>query len=552
MKLDLSYKNCTVGNLLTELAHRLPDHQALVYPYRNLRWNFARLEEEAVRAAQSLLALGIEKGDRVAIWATNTPEWIVLQFALAKIGAILVTVNTALGRREIEYLLAQSETSTLFLISGFRDVNYLATLREIAPELPHQAFGALRSKNLPFLRRVIYLGEETQPGMLRYSDLLELAGRVAPGELSRREATLDVDGVINMQYTSGTTGFPKGVMLSHRNILNNGSYLGDGLGYTPSDRLCLAVPLFHCFGCVIGVLGAYTHGTTMIPLEFFDPRQVLEIVSRERCTAIYGVPTMFIAVLEHPDFHQYDLSSLRTGVMAGSLCPIELMKQAIAKMHLRELTIAYGLTEASPGVTQTSRFDTLEKRTTTVGRALPEVEVKIVDPGDGNTLEPGQQGELLTRGYHVMKGYYKNEAATRETITTEGWLRTGDLASMDQEGYFVITGRIKDMIIRGGENIYPKEIEEYLRTHPAVSDVAVYGVPSSRYGEEVAAAVKLKPGLKMNAEELRRFCEGNLSRFKIPKHIQFVESYPLTASGKIQKFILRERAAADFGLENVS
>ena len=449
MKADLSYKDCTVGGLLTELAQRLPDHEALIYPYRSLRWNFGRVEQEAVRVARSLLALGIEKGDRAAIWATNIPEWVVLQFALAKIGAILVTVNTALGRREVEYLLRQSETSTIFLISGFRNVNYLAILREIVPELSQPAWDALSSANLPLLKRVIYLGEESQAGMLRYSDLVELAEGVTPAELSRREAELHVDDVINMQYTSGTTGFPKGVMLSHRNILNNGSYLGDGMRYTPADRLCLPVPLFHCFGCVIGVLGAYTHGTTLIPLESFDPRQVLEIVSGERCTSIYGVPTMFIAVMEHPEFHRYDLSSLRTGVMAGSLCPMELMKQAIARMHLTELTIAYGLTEASPGVTQTSPEDSLERRTSTVGRALPEVEVKIVDPADGRTLEAGQQGELLTRGYHVMKGYYKNETATRETITPDGWLRSGDLASMDREGYVVITGRIKDMIIRG-------------------------------------------------------------------------------------------------------
>ena len=552
MKANLSYKDCTIGSLLTELAQRLPDHEALIYPYRSLRWNFGRLEQEAVRVARSLLALGIEKGDRVAIWATNIPEWVVLQFALAKVGAILVTVNTALGRREVEYLLRQSETSTLFLISGFRSVNYVAILREIVPELSQQSWDGLSSANLPFLKRVIYLGEENQAGMLRYSDLVELAQGITAAELSRREANLEVDDVINMQYTSGTTGFPKGVMLSHRNILNNGCYLGDGLRYTSADRLCLPVPLFHCFGCVIGVLGAFTHGATLIPLESFDPRQVLEIVSGERCTAIYGVPTMFIAVMEHPEFHRYELSSLRTGVMAGSLCPMELMKQAIDRMHLTELTIVYGLTEASPGVTQTSPEDSLERRTSSVGRTLPEVEVKIVDPADGRTLEAGQQGELLTRGYHVMKGYYKNEAATRETITPDGWLRSGDLASMDREGYVVITGRIKDMIIRGGENIYPKEIEEYLRTHPAVSDVAVYGVPSARYGEEVAAAVKLRPGAQTDPEDLRCFCEGNISKFKLPRYIQFVESYPLTASGKIQKYILRQRAATDFGLEHVS
>jgi fatty-acyl-CoA synthase len=545
---EVSYKNITIGALLTELGQRLPDHEALVYPYRDLRWSFRRLEEESIKLARGLLALGIQKGDRVSIWATNVPEWVVLQFALAKIGAILVTVNTAFGRREVEYLLQQSETSTLFLISGFRTVNYVQIIRDIVPELSNCKPGELHSANLPFLKRVIFIGGDTEdpnvgPGMLRYSGVSSLAGTVTMDELRRREETLDLDDVINMQYTSGTTGFPKGVMLSHRNILNNGSSLADGLRYTPADRLCLPVPLFHCFGCVIGVLGAYSHGTTLIPLEHFDPHQVLEIVHRERCTAIYGVPTMFIAEMEQPDFDRYDLSNLRTGIMAGSLCPMELMKQVIQKMHLTELCIAYGLTEASPGVTLTAPDDTLERRTATAGRALPGVEVKIAEPETGKELPPGQQGELLTRGYHVMKGYYKNDQATREAITPDGWLRTGDLATMDAEGYVVITGRIKDMIIRGGENIYPKEIEEYLRTHPSVSDVAVYGIPSRKYGEEVGAAVKLRPGSQATAEELRAYCEGNISKFKIPRYLHFVDSFPMTASGKIQKFVLRERAS---------
>ncbi len=546
---NMSFKDITVGNLLTELSRQIPDREALVYPDRNLRWSFSRLEEEARRVAMGLLALGIEKGDRVAIWATNVPEWVVLQFALAKIGAVLVTVNTGLGRREVEYLLQQSETSTLFLISGFRSLNYLETLREVAPELSSAKPGDLKSTMLPQLRKVIYIGEDPQPGMLHYRDLFELSRRASPADLRRRQAAMHVDDVINMQYTSGTTGFPKGVMLSHRNILNNASYLGDGLCYTPADRLCLTVPLFHCFGCVLGVLGAYTHGTTLIPLEFFDPRRALEYVSSEFCTAIYGVPTMFIAELEQPDFERYDLSSLRTGIMAGALCPMELMKQVIQRMNLSELCIVYGLTEASPGVTMTSPHDTIERRTSTVGRALPNVEVKIIDPKDGFEVPLGQPGELITRGYHVMKGYFKDEQATREAITPEGWLHTGDLATMDEEGYVVITGRIKDMIIRGGENIYPKEVEEFLRTHEAVSDVAVYGVPSGRYGEEVAAAVMLKPGMQVTVEELQELCRCNLARFKVPRYIQFVTGFPLTASGKIQKFVLRQRAAADFGLD---
>lgn len=545
----ISYKDITLGNLLTDLADRLPDHEALVYPSLKLRWTFEQLEADACRIARGLLGLGVEKGDRVAIWATNVPEWVILQFALAKIGAILVTVNTALQRREVEYLLRQSETSTLFLISGFRALDYVATLRTIIPELVEAAPDALQSAALPDLRRVVFMGEGRQPGMLQYGDLLSLAESVPEEDVRRRQGSLDIDEVINMQYTSGTTGFPKGVMLSHRNILNNASSLGDGLRYSPDDRLCLTVPLFHCFGCVIGVLGTYTHGAALIALEYFDPKAALEAVSQERCTSIYGVPTMFIAELEHPDFARYDLSSLRTGVMAGSLCPLDLMKQVIDRMHLSDLAIVYGLTEASPGVTMTSIDDSLERRTSTVGRALPNVEVKIVDPATGRELPRGQQGELWTRGYLVMKGYYKNEKSTTEAITSEGWLRSGDLASMDAEGYVVITGRIKDMIIRGGENIYPKEIEEFLRAHPAVSDVAVYGVPSRKYGEEVAAVVKLKPGMKVTAEELTAYCDGNLAKFKIPRYIQFVDAFPLTASGKIQKYVLRERAVTDFGLK---
>jgi len=535
----VSYRDITLGNLLSELAARFPQHEALVYPYRGLRWSFARLDRETDRIARGLVALGIMKGDRVAVWATNVPEWIVLQFALARIGAILVTVNTALGRREVEYLLGQSETSTLFLIAGFKGSSYVDILR------------AIDRAGLPELRRVVYIGAPGEPapeGMLRYADLAELATSVSEAELRFRAAALDPDQVINMQYTSGTTGFPKGVMLSHRNIVNNAAAIADGLGYTPADRLCLTVPLFHCFGFVIGVLGAYTHAATLVPLEWFDPRQALEVVAMERCTAIYGVPTMFIAELEHPEFDSFDLSSLRTGLMAGSLCPMELMKQVIQRMHLRELAIAYGLTEASPGVTTTSSSDTLERRTATVGRALPGVQVKIVDPATLQELPRGAQGELWTRGYHVMKGYYKNEAATRDAITPDGWLRSGDLASMDAAGYVVITGRIKDMIIRAGENIYPKEIEEFLRSHPAVSDVAVYGVPDPRYGEEVAAAVKLRPGARVTPEELMEFCRRNISRYKVPKYVQFVDAFPLTASGKIQKFVLRERAPSDFGL----
>jgi fatty-acyl-CoA synthase len=539
-------KDITIGRLLGTLSAQLPDQEALVYPSLGVRWTFAELEAEARRSARGLMALGIEKGDRVAVWATNVPEWVVLEFALAKVGAILVTVNTALSRREVQYLLQQSEANALFLIDGFKQNNYVESLYQILPDLERATPGTCRSPALPYLRHVVFIGDTPPKGMLRYAQLHTLAEQVSDQALDDREATLHVDEVINMQYTSGTTGFPKGVMLSHRNIVNNAYHIAENLRYTPSDRLCLPVPLFHCFGCVIGVLGAYTHGVTLVPLRYFEPEEVLQTVEREKCTALYGVPTMFIAELEHGNFKKYALSSLRTGVMAGSLCPVQLMRRVIQEMNLSDICIAYGLTEASPGVTITAIDDSLEKRTETVGRALPEVEVKIINPLTGAELPRGQQGELVTRGYHVMKGYYKNEAATRQAITEDGWLHTGDLAVMDEQGYATITGRIKEMIIRGGENVYPKEIEEFLRTHPKISDVAVYGVPSDKYGEEVAAAIKLKPGETATAEEIIAFCEANIARFKIPRLVQFVDAFPMTASGKIQKFILRERASVDF------
>jgi fatty-acyl-CoA synthase len=515
------FRDVTVGGLLTSLAAALPDHEALVYADRGLRWTFRDLDAEARLVACGLIAAGVGRGDRVAVWATNVPEWIVLQFALAKVGAILVTVNTSLRAREIEYLLRQSETSTLFTIRGFRDVDYLTELREA---------GALDgASSLPHLQRVYFIGGECPPGLAPYEQLRELGRTVAESLLAQREAAVGVDDVINMQYTSGTTGFPKGVMLSSRNILNNGYWIGEGLGYTPADRLCLCVPLFHCFGCVLGVLAAYTHGTCLCPVEAFDPERVLQIVDGERCTALYGVPTMFLAELEHPSFENYDIRSLRTGIMAGALCPEPLMRRVIDRMHMRELTIVYGLTEASPGLTQTPRDADLAEQTQTVGRVMPETEIKIVN------------GELWAKGYAVMQGYYKMPEQTAAAITTDGWLKTGDQASMDEGGRVRITGRIKDIIIRGGENISPKEIEDVLREHPAVSDASVYAVASEFFGEEVAAALRLRPGASMHAEEARELCRERLARFKVPKFIRFVDAFPLTASGKIQKFRLREQ-----------
>ncbi len=529
------YRDLPVGALLTRLAEALPDNEALVYADRNLRLTFAELEAEARLIARGLMASGVQRGERVALWATNVPEWVVLQLALAKIGAILVTVNTSLRAHEMDYLLRQSESATVITIRGFRDVDYVGVLREI---------GAVGDTKLPNLKRAIFIsrgkGDECPDGLTPYEKLREMAANVSEEQLDARESEVGLDDVINMQYTSGTTGFPKGVMLSSRNILNNGYWLGRGLGYSPQDRLCLCVPLFHCFGCVIGVLGAYTHGACLCPIEFFDARKVLETIERERCTSLYGVPTMFLAEMEDPEFKRFDLSSLRTGVMAGALCPEALMRRAIDEMNLREITIIYGLTEASPGITQTPRDDTIEHRTQTVGVVLPEMEVKIVDPATRETLGPNQHGELCVRGYCVMKGYYNNAEATRAAIDDEGWLRTGDQATMDEDGYVRITGRIKDIIIRGGENISPKEIEDLMRQHPAVSDIYVYAVKSEFFGEEVAAAVRLKTGATATEEELRNFCQGKIARFKIPKYVRFVSEFPMTASGKIQKFKLRE------------
>ncbi len=528
---NISCRDVTVGALLTRLAEKIPDHEALVYADRNLRLTFAALEAEARLIARGLMACGVERGDRVALWATNVPEWVVLQFALAKIGAILVTVNTALRAHEVDYLLRQSEAATVITIRGFKDVDYLSALREI---------GAVGASRLPELKRVIYIGQDCPADLMAYDDLRELADTISDAQLDERECEVSLDDVINMQYTSGTTGFPKGVMLTSRNIVNNGYWLGLGLGYTPQDRLCLCVPLFHCFGCVIGVLGAYTHGVCLCVVESFEARKVLETIERERCTSVYGVPTMFLAEMEDPEFARFNLSSLRTGVMAGSLCPESLMRRAISEMNLREITIIYGLTEASPGITQTARDDSIENRTQTVGRVLPEMEVRIVDPVTGKEAGIGEPGELRVRGYNVMKGYYNNPEATRAALDEDGWLGTGDQATIDADGYVRITGRIKDIIIRGGENIAPKEIEDLLRQHPAVADACVYGVSSEFFGEEVAAAVRLKADVIAPEQELREFCQGRLARFKIPKYMRFVNDFPMTASGKIQKYRLRE------------
>lgn len=535
-----SYKDVGVGELLALLAQDHPDRDALIYPNLALRYSFRELEWLARKIARGLMSLGINAGDRVALWANNVPEWVVLQFALAKIGAVLVTVNTSLRASEIEYLLKHSESSTLITVAGVRDLDYVETIYEILPELRGSEEGLLRSLKLPYLRNVIYIGDDHPDGMIRYDSLLQRSESVNDAQLDAHMSIQRLDSVINMQYTSGTTGFPKGVMLTNRNIVNNGYWLSEGLGLMPVDKLCVPVPFFHCFGCVIGVLGAYTHAAALVPLEVFDALRVLEYIEREKCTTLFGVPTMFIAELEQLDYHSFDLSSLRTGIMAGALCPEPLMRRVMDRMHLTELAIAYGLTEASPGITLTPRLDSVELRTQTVGIALPEVEIKIIDPATGEQCEPGHSGELCCRGYNVMKGYYNNPKATSEAIDPDGWLHTGDQASIDAKGYVRITGRIKELIIRGGENIAPKEIEDLLRTYPKIADVYVYGIPDERLGEDVAAAVKLKQGETATPDDIREFCVNRIAKFKIPRHIRFVDAFPMTASGKVQKFKLRE------------
>jgi fatty-acyl-CoA synthase len=542
----------TVGGLLEEIARRFPDNDALVYPDRGLRTSYREFDRLCDRVAKGLLKLGISKGDHVAIWATNVPEWVVLQFATARIGAVLVTINTSYKSAELEYILQQSDSTTLFLVQGFKDTDYVETLYSVVPELRKVAPGGLLSDTLPCLKNVIFLGGQAPAGMLAYAELEKLGESVSDDELATVKASLTEHEVINMLYTSGTTGFPKGVMLTHHNLVNNGFNIGECMRFTEKDRLCIPVPFFHCFGCVLAVLAAVTHGATMVPVETFNPEQVLKTIEAEKCTAVHGVPTMFIAELEHPAFRKYDLSSLRTGIMAGSPCPIEVMKRVIRDMHCSEITIAYGQTESSPVITQTRTDDPIELRVASVGRALPDVEVKIVDIETGAALPPGKQGELCTRGYHVMKGYYKMPEETARAIDAEGWLHTGDLAVMDDNGYCKITGRIKNMIIRGGENIYPREIEEFLYGHPKVADVQVYGVPDRKYGEQVMAAVKLKEGVTCSEEEIRDFCKGRIANYKVPRYVKFVDEYPMTASGKIQKFKLREMAIRELQLEKAA
>jgi fatty-acyl-CoA synthase len=544
----------TVGGLLDLVHERRPDDEALVYPDRDLRYTYAQFREVVEDCARALMALGIEKGDHVAVWGQNVPEWVTLQFATGKVGAVLVTINPAYKSHELQYVLDQSDAAALFLTEGVRDADFLHILQDAVPELAGADDSGLSIEELPFLQNVVLMGAEppAELPVMSFGEFLKRGEEVSDEDLRKRQDSLDAEDVINMQYTSGTTGFPKGVQLTHANIVKNAFYIGECMKLGPEDRVCIPVPFFHCFGCVLGTLNTVTHEGTMVPVESFDAEAVLTAVDRERCTALLGVPTMFIAELDHPDFEEYDTSSLRTGIMAGSPCPMEVMKKVVDVMGADEITIAYGQTESSPVITQTRTDDPLELRVSSVGRKLPDVEVRILSVERDEDCAPGEQGELLTRGYHVMRGYYKMEDRTAEVIDDEGWLHTGDLAIMDEDGYVRITGRAKDMIIRGGENVYPREIEEFLYTHPEVSDVQVYGVPDEKYGEKVAAAIQLRQDSALTAEEVKDYCRENIARFKVPEYVDFVEEYPMTASGKIQKYKLREAAVERHNLKSAT
>jgi fatty-acyl-CoA synthase len=546
MPSEAKLSDLTLGQILDRTIAAWPDNEAVIYVDRDYRLSWRQFGEMVDQLAKGLMALGVNKGEKVAVWANNVPHWVALQFATAKIGAVLLTVNTHYKTAELDYLLRQSEAENIFIIDGYRDTDYVRTIYELVPELKTQARGFLRSRNYPNLKRVFFLGQEKHRGMYSLPEVLGLAAMTPAHDYRARQESLSPHDVVNMQYTSGTTGFPKGVMLTHYNIGNNGYFIGANQLFGPQDRLCLPVPLFHCFGCVLAVMAAVNHGVTMVILEDFDPVQVLASVEQERCTALYGVPTMFIAILEHKLFAKFDLGSLRTGIMAGSPCPVRVMEQVMERMHMSQVTIAYGLTEASPVITQTRVDDDIRRRTETVGRAMPGIEVRLVDPETNEVVAPGVQGEVCCRGYNVMKGYYNLPEATAAAIDAEGWLHSGDLGVMDEGGYLAITGRHKDMIIRGGENVYPREIEEFLYRLPGVADVQVVGVPSAKYGEEVGAFIIQKPAANYSDEDVRDFCRGQISRYKIPRYVAFVEGYPMTASGKIQKFKLRELAGKMF------
>lgn len=543
---DIPLQNRTLGQILDETAARYPDRDALVYFNQGIRrsWrDFARCVDEI---ACGLMAMGVAPGEKVAVWATNVPYWVELMFATARIGAVLITVNTSYRDNELLYLLQQSECENIFIIDGVRDHDFVATLYKLVPELRTQPRGELSSATLPFLKRVMFLGEERHRGMYSIPEIAELSATVSNAAYTARKAEVKPDDVVNMQYTSGTTGFPKGVMLTHTGIGYNGYWIGRNQRLSGDDRVCITVPLFHCFGCVLGVMACVNHGATMIILESFSPVHAMQAVEQEKCTALYGVPTMYVSIVEHKLFHRFDYSSLRTGIMSGAVCPEPLMRRVVEEMNMREITIPYGLTESSPVMTMTTTDETIEHRCSTVGRAMPDIEVSIRNPDTNEEVPPGVSGEVCCRGYNVMKGYYRMPEATLQAIDGEGWLHSGDLGVMDREGYLRITGRLKDMILRGGENVYPREVEEFLMGMPEVRDVQVVGVPSRRYGEEVGAFIIPRPGCVVRPEDVRDFCRGHIGWHKIPRYIAILDEFPQTANGKIQKYKLRELAAQLF------
>ncbi len=524
----------TIGDNLAATVARYPDHEALVVPYQDVRLTYTEFSAEVDRVARGLLAFGLNKGDRIGIWSPNNSEWVLIQYATARIGAILVNINPAYRTSELEYALNQSGCRFLISAPEFLTSDYRKMVAEVAPSVPS-------------LERILFLESEA------WDELLKLAEKVSQEKLDEVAASLDPNDPINIQYTSGTTGFPKGATLSHVNIINNGFFTGEMCRYTSEDRVCIPVPFYHCFGMVLGNLACTTHGATIVvPGARFLPDQVLQTVNDERCTSLYGVPTMFIAALEHPDVTDYDLSTLRTGIMAGSPCPVEVMKRVISDFNMSEVTIAYGMTETSPVSTQTAPDDDIDRRVSTVGRIHPHVEVKIVDPERGHTVERDESGELCTRGYSVMIGYWNDPERTTEAIDDDGWMHTGDLATMDDDGYVNIVGRIKDMIIRGGENVYPREIEEFLYTHPDVVDAQVIGVPDVKFGEEIMAWVKLREDSELTEEDLTAFCKGKIAHYKVPRYVRFVPEFPMTVTGKVQKFRMREVAIEDLGLHDAA
>jgi fatty-acyl-CoA synthase len=546
----LLYK--TVGTVLEDAAERWGNRPALIVRHQNIRWTYRELNEAADRVAAGLLKLGLQPGDRVGIWSPNRYEWVVTQFATAKAGLILVNVNPAYRISELEFALNKVGCKALVLAPNFKSSDYVGMLRQLAPEIASSAVGELNAARLPTVRTLILTDDARVAGFMPFRAVETLGTDVERQRLNELRVQLQPEDPINIQFTSGTTGLPKGATLSHHNIVNNGYFVASHMAFSERDSLCIPVPLYHCFGMVMGVLGCATHGATMVfPGEAFEPGAVLEAISAEKCTALYGVPTMFIAELDQPQFRDYDLSSLRTGVMAGAPCPVEVMKRVIADMHMTEVTIAYGMTETSPVSFQSRSDDSIERRVSTVGRIHPHLEVKIIDI-DGRVVPRGERGELLTRGYSVMTGYWDDAEKTRQSVDEQGWMHTGDLAILDAEGYCNIAGRVKDLIIRGGENISPREVEEFLYRHPQVQDVQVFGIPDQRYGEVVCAWIKLKGGAPCDADTIRAFCRDQIAHFKVPQHIRFVEQFPMTVTGKIQKFVMREQMIAELQLREVA